>query len=240
VSRFSTSYPPLISLDANNTSSYPGSGTTWSDLSGNGYNATINNTTYGTESVGSNTVKFISFNGTNSYGVFKPVPYIPRLTFLATVTVSVWIKFSRTTSDESIINNFNNGGYGLQKLAGGVVRTLIGNGTGPTYYSIAAEPSAVINTTTWYHYAGIYDGSYVRIYRNGTLITSTAYVGQIQYARASIFPLILGGNPSNNAEPLTLNQYFSGKMSIVKMWDRPLSTTEVTSDFNLNKTLFGY
>jgi hypothetical protein len=240
VSRFSTSYTPLISLDANNTSSYPGSGTTWSDLSGNGYNATINNTTYGTESVGSNTVKFISFNGTNSYGVFKPVPYIPRLTFLATVTVSVWIKFSRTASDESIIDNFNNGGYGLLKAAGGVVRTYIGNGTAPTYYSIAAEPSAVINTTTWYHYAGIHDGSYVRIYRNGTLITSTAYTGQIQYTRSAIFPLILGGNPSNNAEPLTLDQYFSGKMSIVKMWDRPLSTTEVTSDFNLNKTLFGY
>ena len=32
--------------DSSNLKSYPGSGTTWYDLSGNGYNATMSNVTY--------------------------------------------------------------------------------------------------------------------------------------------------------------------------------------------------
>ena len=34
----------LLQLDASNASSYSGTGTTWSDISGNAYNATINGT----------------------------------------------------------------------------------------------------------------------------------------------------------------------------------------------------
>ena len=33
----------VLHLDAGNTSSYPGSGTTWTDLSVNGYNGTLTN-----------------------------------------------------------------------------------------------------------------------------------------------------------------------------------------------------
>ena len=35
----------LMHLDASNTSSYPGTGTTWTDLTGNGYNCTFTGTT---------------------------------------------------------------------------------------------------------------------------------------------------------------------------------------------------
>ena len=38
----------VLALDAGNTKSYPGSGTTWTDLSGNGLNATIANNQFGT------------------------------------------------------------------------------------------------------------------------------------------------------------------------------------------------
>ena len=41
-----TSSSLLLSLDANNTNSYSGSGTTLSDLSGNGYTHTLTNSTY--------------------------------------------------------------------------------------------------------------------------------------------------------------------------------------------------
>ena len=46
-------------LDARNTDSYPGTGTTWTDLSGNGNNFTLSNTTY-------NAGGWLSFNGTTS------------------------------------------------------------------------------------------------------------------------------------------------------------------------------
>jgi hypothetical protein len=52
----------VLHLDAANPKSYPGSGTVWTDLTKNGYNATlIGSPSYNV------TEKFISFNGTNQY-----------------------------------------------------------------------------------------------------------------------------------------------------------------------------
>ncbi|MDB4726264.1 LamG domain-containing protein [bacterium] len=52
-------------LDARNTNSYPGTGTTWTDLSGNGNNFTLSNTTY-------NAGGWLSFNGTTSGAIGNP------------------------------------------------------------------------------------------------------------------------------------------------------------------------
>ena len=53
----------VLCLDAGNSESYPGSGTTWTDLSGNGNNGTLTNgPTFNTGSLGS-----ISFDGINDY-----------------------------------------------------------------------------------------------------------------------------------------------------------------------------
>ena len=53
----------ILHLDSSNSGSYPGSGTTWTDLSGNGRNATlINGTQYSSLDGGK-----IVFDGTNDY-----------------------------------------------------------------------------------------------------------------------------------------------------------------------------
>jgi len=60
----------VLCLDAGNPKSYPGSGSSWVDVTGNGYNATlINSPTYDSN------VGFISFNGTNQYATHN-VPTI--------------------------------------------------------------------------------------------------------------------------------------------------------------------
>ena len=55
----------VLALDAANTKSYPGSGTTWTDLSGRGNTGTLTNgPTYSSANGGS-----IVFDGTNDYVV---------------------------------------------------------------------------------------------------------------------------------------------------------------------------
>ena len=51
----------LLHLDAGNSSSYSGSGNTWSDLSSSGNNGTINGATF------NSTNKSFDFDGTNDY-----------------------------------------------------------------------------------------------------------------------------------------------------------------------------
>ena len=53
----------VLALDAGNTKSYPGSGTTWTDLSGNGNDGTLlNSPTFNSANGG-----YLDFDGTNDY-----------------------------------------------------------------------------------------------------------------------------------------------------------------------------
>ncbi len=78
----------VLHLDAGNTASYSGSGTTWNDLSGNGSNVTLTNTTYSSDNGGS-----IVFNGTNAYADFTA-----NIGSTNVVTVEMWVK-SNTLAD---------------------------------------------------------------------------------------------------------------------------------------------
>ena len=81
----------ILFLDATNSLSYPGSGTTWTDLSGNGYNGTlINNPSYT-----SSTPQYFTFNYTNNY---VTTTGMSNYSYTNGITISVW--------------NYNGGGTG--------------------------------------------------------------------------------------------------------------------------------
>lgn len=83
-----------IMLDAGNTASYPGTGTTWTDLSGNGNNASIVASAYKSVNSGSATVKYMDFSGSN--GIAK---FASDRTFTSDYTVIVWTRLIHTTTD---------------------------------------------------------------------------------------------------------------------------------------------
>lgn len=109
----------VLFLDAGNTSSYPGTGTTWTDLSGNGYNFTINASAYtnytsgATSSGGAATIKYMDFNG--SYGCAKRIVSsaladIPLDDTGAGVTILCWGRVKDSNADwrtliRSIVND---------------------------------------------------------------------------------------------------------------------------------------
>jgi len=72
----------VLHLDAGNPASYPGSGTTWNDLSGNGSHVTLTSTTYNAANGGS-----IAFNGTSSYADFNA-----NIGNTNVVTVDMWVR----------------------------------------------------------------------------------------------------------------------------------------------------
>ena len=86
-----------LNVDASNVTSYPGSGATWYDLSGNSNNVTLFNTPV----YSSNDGGYISFNGSNQYGsvtITQPTyytmcvwAYIPTLSVGPGVIGSIWI-----------------------------------------------------------------------------------------------------------------------------------------------------
>jgi hypothetical protein len=83
----------ICHLDAGNKNSYGGSGTTWTDLSGNGYNATLVN------GVGYNGGGYLTFDGTNDYVITASISNYKSISTWAYInTKSTYFLDARTGS----------------------------------------------------------------------------------------------------------------------------------------------
>jgi len=94
----------VLCLDAGNPKSYPGSGTTWTDLSGNGNNGTLTNgPTYNSGNLGS-----LVFDGVNDY------VNLGDLDLPAPFTLSIWFKGNTTQSQQycGLLNKSSSTNFG--------------------------------------------------------------------------------------------------------------------------------
>jgi hypothetical protein len=211
--------PPIVTdglalhLDAGNSASYPGSGTTWTDLSGNGNNGTINGATYDSADGGS-----LSFDGSNDYATTSS-----SLIFSANATISVscWFRTNLLTLDDSYfrrILNFTNN-YGI-----------VLNTTSVGWYAGGANLVAPVNISTniWYKVDYVYTGTQHQIYLNGNLgNTNTS-------SNAAINSILWIGRfyGSNNGR-------FNGNIAQVSIYNKALTQSEVTQNFNALKGRYG-
>jgi hypothetical protein len=81
-----------------------------------------------------------------------------------------------------------------------------------------------VGTDTWSHVAATYDGTWIRMFLNGTEI------GQATYRPGSIAlsdnPLNIGRDPANPGDP---DRYFDGLIDEVRIYNRPLTAGEIGS-----------
>ncbi|MCY3015711.1 MAG: hypothetical protein NT171_13615, partial [Planctomycetota bacterium] len=155
-----------LAFDAGNTKSYPGSGATWTDLSGNGLTGAINNAPVFSNSAGGS----FTFNGTSNTISFA------RQRFTAGLTYAAWIKTASakntatytTTTANPIIGDTTNGVWNGFGVHNGKLRycyyTRAGNAV------ITSDSTASVNTGNWVH--AVVTHSYTetaKLYINGVL-----------------------------------------------------------------------
>ena len=212
----------VLNLDASNASSYPGSGTSWFDLSGNGNTGTLTNgPTFNSANGGS-----IVFDGTNDYVSSFPT----QISGVGSKTVSAWIKINKTSR------------VGLAGIRDGssqtgwvftVNRTTYGN---LTYFHTGGstlEVAAGIITNTWYNVCVTYNltSTTAILYLNGVQIgsPSTSFTA----ITPSSFKGVVGNEDSAFSDP------FSGNIAQTLIYNRPLSASEVLQNYNITKAKFG-
>lgn len=190
-----------------------GTGTSVSDVSGNGNTGTIVNATWTTSGKYGSA---LSFNGTNAQVVINDAA---SLHLSAALTLEAWVNPSSAPTgwQDVIYKPLDN--YFLE------ASSTNGNkpGTGVLLTS-NAEPlaygSAQLAANTWTHLAMTYDGTTLKIYVNGALVTSTAQSGTIT---ASTNPLQIGGDS-------TYGQYFKGLIDEVRVYNIALTQTQIQTD----------
>jgi formylglycine-generating enzyme required for sulfatase activity len=209
----------VLWLDAGIAPSYAGSGTTWTDISGNRNNGTLTNgPTYNSSNGGS-----IIFDGVNDYisTVFN------RGILGNQTTLSCWFKYSGTAGRtySPIFGGIDGGGteFFVGKDAG---NTNIGVQDGN--YNAAFVTGSNAFNGDYHHIAYTYENGTGKIYLDGVLRNTGSFT------------------KCNDAEQITIGYeaelsgyLFVGNIALVNIYSRVLSSSEVLQNFNAQKALFG-
>jgi hypothetical protein len=213
----------VLYLDAANTQSYPGSGSTWYDLSGNSRNfSTYNSPTY-------NSAGYWSLGGTNQYFEY---PNLPVQWGNSDYTIDTVFRLSTAVSGVFGLVSTMTGAFNLNSLGMEIrVRTFgieftVNDGSGS-----GVRTSSVLTwqTNIWYHIAFAYTKSSSCVcYINGSNNVTQSYAGEANYN--NIYNLSLGRASDG---------YLNGDIASVKIYNRVLSAAEILQNYNALKSRFG-
>ena len=205
-----------LHLDAGNVSSYPGTGTVWTDISGNGNNGTLTNgPTYSSTNGG-----VITFDGVNDYVNLGTKSALTPGT--SDFTISFWINPNNWgTYYSPIFVTLVNGGLWIGKNgANFVLRT--------SYIADDIQHSVLPTVNQWTMVTVNRVGNIAKIYYNTSVVAS-----------ATVTRNYVIGN-SYIANDVPSNGNFSNiKLSTFNYYNRVLSVGEVTQNFNAIKSRYG-
>jgi hypothetical protein len=197
-----------------------GSGTTVTDVSGNGNHLNlVNGVKWGAGKFGSAAV----FDGQNDYAA--AARYDSKLNLTSGFTLSAWINPRSNLTQQMIVNKPYTSGNSSpyfdwsmhrQALTGKLAAWLGCDGRHIT-------SNATIPTNAWTHVAVTYDGTNVRHYINGVLDRTTP-VSCVVTNRNSR-PIRVGANGAGG-------QVMNGSIDDLRIYERSLSVAEIKSDMS--------
>jgi hypothetical protein len=215
----------VLYFDPSNTASYPGSGTTITDLSGNGRNGTMSNITF--------TSPYFSYNGTNSQIAIADNALLEPGS--GDWTMEVWVNQTNSGNDV-VLGKFDPGGTSSDVSYS--IRT-----TGTSYYAQIGDGSGgYINSTT---HAGTINNWYQIVYVFTNIAANTlqtfvngSSIGSVNHSLVSILNTSAGlylGSYNNGEYP----QWFDGKIGITRLYNKALTSAEVLQNYTTDKSKYG-
>jgi hypothetical protein len=212
----------VLYLDAGDSSSYPGFGTTWYDLSGKNNNGTI----FGGVSY-NNSEKFFACDGINGYIDFGSSS---SLSDSSNFTYSAWFKNVTPGLATTVL------GRGADGLGAGW-SLRIGTHTDSKYRvaSVTTSPSTTANNVystntyienSWVNITAVWiNGVSLSLYVNGILDVSTNFSGLTLRSSTA------GWGSGRSSTTL----YTRSNLAVAQVYDRVLSSSEILQNFNANR-----
>ena len=210
----------VLSLDAGNVLSYPGTGVTWSDLTifNNDTFFPSNNPTYSVSGGGS-----FQFGDVDDFLILSASANGFPLGD-SQYTMETWFNPDNLSQTAALViygslqaNSANS--IGLSNSS--IIVDWVDN--------ILSSPTQSMIPGNWYYLSSTYNGTDRKIYLNGSLIASDTpgVTNSVEFGDYFTIGNIMG-------------QPFTGKISIVKLHTKALSGSRLLSNFNSLKTRFGY
>ena len=216
----------VLHLNAGNTSSYPGSGSTWTDLSTSQVNATLTNTTF--------TSPYLTFNGANSIAKTTDWPTWNGPAH----TMESWVYPTSTLLQDGFIFEKGvsvNTQYSNFFATDGIFRYRTYN-LSTTDLSFTTSGNITLNA--WNHIVCTYNGAG----------TKTIYVNTVQKNQATGLTGVIADSPAGyNGSSIGAygggsgaNAYWlNGRIAITRLYTSALSAAQVAQNFNADAATFG-
>lgn len=226
----------VLWLDAGDNDSYPGTGTTWTDLTNPSNNGTlVGNITYSSTNGGS----LVFPNPNTGVGTTSFIRMNRVTEFMPTtgITVEQWLYPDDWTpsSGRQTISNTEGGGYAISLRNGGIDFIVLLNGT---YRNARLLDSSTL--AGWNHVACTCDGRFVKMYINGIDTLSgnndAGSVYPITYNATN--GLFIGAEAGANATTPNEIQSYEGKIGTTAIYNRALSASEILQNYNSNRSRF--
>jgi len=218
--------PPIVTdglvfyVDAANKQSYPGSGTTWTDLKGAANVTLLNGPTFSTDNLGC-----IVFDGNDDNSQFSNI--VSR----TANTISAWVYNVDLSQDGAVVGN-----WGAQFIlymdtdgAGDGYRTLYST-DGGTKATSSDSINAIQNQ--WQNVVATFSGTQVKLYVDSELVSFSSVFSPTTMKDDSGDWAIGAFVPNGTKD-------FEGKISNVSIYDKALTAQEVTQNYNALKGRFG-
>ena len=217
----------VLYYDPSSVSSYPGSGTSITDLSGNGRNGTMSNITY--------TSPYFTYNGSSSQIAIADNALLEPGS--GDWTMEVWVNQS-VAGNDVVLGKFPAGGaqvsYSIRTSAT-VYYAQMGSGIGSGATLFQNSSNQVRTLGTWYQLVYVFTNVAANTFE--TFVNGSS-IGSVGHSLASILDTTTGLyiGSYNNGE---YAQWFDGKIGITRLYNRALTSTEILNNYNVDKTKYG-
>ena len=210
----------VLCLDAGNSKSYAGSGTSWTDLSGNGNNGTLTNgPTFSSANKGS-----IVFDGSNDYIALSSNS---SFNFSSNnFTIECWVKANSLTGVDKCLVEFRGSGTASDGWV-----WFINSGNKMQIYDngLKTQSTTVLSTGFWYYLVINRISGTIYYYINTVAGGTAAYATSTN--ASSTGTRIATRNDTTNS--------FNGNIANTKIYNRSLSSSEMLQNYNATKGRFG-
>jgi hypothetical protein len=228
----------VLYVDAGITLSYPGSGTTWTDINGLGpkNNGTlINGPTYSSANGG-----YINFDGVDDYFEVQQRAQLTEFQYYDNFSIEIWVG---NPINQYLFTNRKNtslffSGWAIYNQ-GNNIQCWIGGY--PDRYGWR-RIYAPINANGWNHivYTNTFDYLSQKVYVNGVDVGYDISRDDgwedsiIDYAQQPYHVPVIGTSPADG-----YTQNGGGKIPIARVYNKTLTGSEVQQNFNAQKSRFG-
>lgn len=206
----------LLCLDAFNKKSYPGTGTTWTDLSGKSNNGTINNASYSSGS-------FVFSGAAGQYIAITSA----NINIVNDYSVSLWVKRNGGTGVYLYIGYGGNTGMYFESY--GATDTV-------TWFFGANSPQ----NSSWGNILSSSNFTNIVLTVNTNTKTIIRYVNGIVLGTPQVITNSIVAPLSTNTYQINSGtQTWAGSVSNLQIYNRILSATEIQQNFNALRGRFG-